>query len=104
MPNIPNTIITETATTYRIKPVDGYVLHNSARDYTDLNTETTEEVFYRGYGTSQSSVPLSYDFENTTIIDGYTAYGRLEIFARPRNEVPENQIFGGGGNNDHEVM
>lgn len=89
---------------YQITPVSGYVLHNSSRDWEDENFETGETIFYRGYSRSYSTVGINYDFDNTTEIDGYTAYGAKEIFARPESEVPDNQIFGGGGNNDHEVM
>jgi hypothetical protein len=92
--------MTETEIVYRITPVEGYVIHSKSRDWTDENFETGEETFYRGYGRGTMTVGKNYDFENTTEIDGYTAYGFLEIFARPASEVPENQIFGGGGNNE----
>lgn len=104
---IPNTTMTKTLrdgvpTLYRIYPIEGYVLHNNVRDWTGIDPETMEETFYRGYSTSYSSVPASYDFTQTTTIDGYTAYGNKEIFARPASEVPADQIFG-GGDNDHVV-
>jgi hypothetical protein len=93
MPTIPNTTITQSAVgSYTITPDEGYVLHNSNRDWTDMNPETMEETFYRGYSTSSSGVGLNYDFENTKDIDGYTAYGMFEIFARPAEEV-EGKIF-----------
>lgn len=103
MPNIPNTTIVETDLVYRITPNAGYVIHSKTRDWTDLDPETGEETFYRGYGRGTMSIGKNYDFSVTTEIDGYTAYGAKEIFARPETEVPDNQIFG-GGNNDHEVM
>ena len=90
--NIPNTKITENKYGYSIEPVEGYVLHNSNRDWEDENLETGEKTFYRGYSNSSSGVGLNYDFENTKDIDGYTAYGMFEIFARPAEEV-EGQIF-----------
>lgn len=94
MPTIANTTITlhSSGRVYVITPIEGYVLHSSTRDWTDVDPETGEETFYRGYGTSIATVPLSYDFDNTTIIDGYTAYGMFEIFARPIDEA-EGQIF-----------
>lgn len=106
MPTIPNTTIEIFMDrVYRITPNEGYVLHNKSRDWTEGDPMMgEEEVLYRGYSTVASTVPLSYDFDNTTEIDGYTAYGSKEIFARPRSEVPENQIFGGGNNEEHEVM
>ena len=94
MPNIPNTIIEVLEDSiFRITPNDGYVLHNNARDWIDGNPETGEETFYRGYSTSASTVPLTYDFDNTTEIDGYTAYGSNEIFAIPRDKVDDKQVF-----------
>ena len=90
--NIPNTKITKNEYGYKIEPIDGYVLHNSTRDWEDENLETGEKTFHRGYSTSSSGVGLNYDFDNTKDIDGYTAYGMFEIFARPIEEA-EGQIF-----------
>ena len=90
--NIPNTIITESKYGYNIAPIEGYVLHNSTRDWEDENLETGEKTFCRGYSKSSSGVGLNYDFDNTTEIDGYVAYGVNEIFARPIEEA-EGQIF-----------
>ena len=90
--NIPNTVITKNEYGYMIEPIEGYVLHNSNRDVYDTNLETGEETFTRGYSTSSSGVGFNYDFDNTKDIDGYTAYGMFEIFARPAEEV-EGQIF-----------
>lgn len=90
--NIPNTVIAKNEYGYDIAPIEGYVLHNSNRDVYDTNLETGEETFTRGYSTSSSGVGLNYDFDNTKDIDGYTAYGKFEIFARPIEEA-EGQIF-----------
>ena len=79
--------------TFVITPVDGYVLHDKARDWTDIDPITGEEVLYRGYTTGTASCAASYDF---------TANPR-EFYAVPESEVPADQIFG-GGDNDHEVM
>ena len=87
--NIPNTTITESKYGYNIAPIEGYVLHNSTRDWEDENLDTGEKTFHRGYSKSSSGVGLDYDFENTTEIDGYVAYGVNEIFARPIGEVKE---------------
>lgn len=68
---------------YRICPNEGYVLHNNVRDWKHIDAETGEETFYRGYSTSSSSVPASYDFnENPN-----------EIYAVPADSVPAEQIF-----------
>lgn len=91
MITIPNAKVelSETKTIYTITPNEGYVLHNTNRDWEDENLDTGEKTFHRGYSTSSSTADASYDFENTTEIDGYTAYGMFEIFARPIDEVKE---------------
>jgi hypothetical protein len=111
MPNIANTTITERIINgkllgYSIDPNEGYVLHDKnydveARD--EVTHEPTGEILlgYLPYPAG-SICGYTYDFDNTTTIDGYTAYGSREFFARPQSEVPENQIFTVG--NDHEVM
>lgn len=80
---------------YWITPVDGYVLHVAGRGWTDIDPDTGEEILMRGYTTGASTCGASYDFTVTTVIDGYTAYGEDEFFARPASEVPTDQIFGG---------
>ena len=105
---IPNTIMHKRIYNgvhngYTVKPISGYVLHDQARDWTDTDMDTMEDVLYRGYTRGEASFGVNYDFDNTTIIDGYTAYGSREFFARPESEAPADQIFGGVGN-DHEVM
>lgn len=92
---------------YRITPNEGYVLHDNASDYYDIDPETGMEsdVVVLTYYTGMCSCGKNYDFDNTTIIDGYTAYGSREFFARPATEVPENNIFGGVTTEpEHEVM
>ena len=88
----------------RIKPIDGYVLHLKDLDVPEYDESLMEEtgVILRGYSAAERSCGVNYDWENTTVIDGYTAYGSREFFARPIDELPENQIFGGGS--DHAVM
>lgn len=93
MINIPNTTIEETKHGYIITPNKGYVLHNSNRDWEDENLETGEKTFYRGYSTSSSGVGMNHDFDNTKEIDGYTAYGMFEIYAVPKKDVDEKQLF-----------
>jgi hypothetical protein len=77
---------------YWITPVDGYVLHDKGRDWTDIDPITGEEILYRGYTTGTASCAASYDF---------TANPR-EFYAVLAESVPPDQIFGGG--NDHEIM
>lgn len=92
---------------YYIYPNEGYVLHDNASDYTDIDPDTGEEITVLTYYTGMCSCGKNYDFDNTIVIDGYTAYGSREFFARPATEVPDpdNQIFGGVTTEpEHEIM
>ncbi len=92
MPAIPNTTIVHNPSgTWEITPASDYAIHTNVRDYTDID-ELGNETFVRGYTTGYITVEPSYDFDNTKDIDGYTAYGMFEIFARPMEEA-EGQIF-----------
>ena len=111
MPNIANTTITERIVNgrllgYSIDPNEGYVLHDKGYDTEVMDEEfmPTGEILlgYVPHGAG-STVGYTYDFDNTTTIDGYTAHGSREFFARPQSEVPENQIFT-VGEPEHEVM
>ena len=96
---------------YRIKPIVGYVLHANNLDEQLFDENTMESIGVK-FGYSPSGVYVTcganYDFTAHTVIDEngntYTAYGNRDFFAVPENTVPEDQIFGGGSNNDHEVM
>lgn len=77
---------------YVIYPVDGYVLHDSGRDWTEEDPETGNEIVVRGYTRGQASCGANYDF----------ATNPREFYAVPESEVPADHIFGGG--NDHEIM
>lgn len=82
---------------YFITPNEGYVIHTNSYDTPVLDEETGEETgeTLLGYTTGTISVGYNYNFEENP----------FEIYAVLRTEVPEDQIFGGGGsNNDHEVM
>lgn len=74
---------------YRIQPIDGYVLHDNRLDYPSMEDMT---VIIEGYTTGEKTIPASYDFT----ANEYNLYTRLV------SEVPSDQIFG-GGNND-EIM
>lgn len=80
--------------TYHITPVNGYVLHDKARDYTNIDEETMEEVLVLGYTRGTATCAANYDFTTNP----------REFYAVPESDVPdpENQIFSGGGGN-HEV-
>lgn len=93
--------------TYRITPNDGYVLHNKARDYSNLDPDTFEETLVQGFSAHFSTCGAAYAFTPIQMLapNGatVTAYGEYEFYAILRTEVPADQIFGGVGN-DHEVM
>ena len=80
---------------YDILPNEGYVLHDNTLDFDEIDEETHEPTgnVVLGYYPIGRTCSVNYDFDNTTIIDGYTAYGSREFFARPANEVPTEQIF-----------
>lgn len=80
---------------YRLKAVDGYVLHDNRYDYYAFDEESgmpSTEVTL-GYTGGTVSANARYDFTANP----------YEFYAVLRTSVPENQIFG-GVDNDHEVM
>ena len=82
--------------TYRIAPIEGYVLHSKGYDTEVLDEVTGEPTgdIIPGYIPYPAfvTVAYNYDFEANP----------SEIYAVPQDTVPENQIFNNGGN--HEVM
>ena len=82
---------------YRIKPIEGYVLHVNSYDTEVFDEETLEPTgeILLGYipYPAFTAVPHNYDFEANP----------FNIFAVPQDTVPADQIFNNGGN-DHEVM
>lgn len=81
--------------TYRITPVEGYVLHDKNYDVPVLDPVTNEETgeVVLGYRTSTASCGASYDF----------VANPREFYTLPQSDVPADQIFG-GGDNDHETI
>ena len=95
---IPNTIMQKVFRdgvhqVYRLAPIDGYILHDAGRDWTEFDPITGEEVLYQGYTTGSTSCAANYDF----------VANPREFYAVPADSVPADQIFG-GVNNDHEIM
>lgn len=94
---------------YKIKPIEGYLLHDKNLDFPEFDEETMEEtgVVFKGYSSAERTAWNNYEFTPVEMTDeqGNTviAYGEREFFAVPANEVPENQTFN-TGNNNHEVM
>ncbi len=89
---------------YRVRPQEGYVFYDSTANDTEpkIDPETGETVidFLTGlpvevpviYYRTVAGLPINYNFNNFPYI------------AVLRSAVDENYIFGGGGNNDHEIM
>jgi len=85
---------------YRIKPADGYVMHDNGYDYLEerividktTGKETTEYVTILGYRLTEASVLASYDFSTTQILDEagniVMAYGNRQFFCKPITDVP----------------
>ena len=81
---------------YEITPIDGYVLHDSRMDSPEYDEETMTEtgITLNGYRRSTASCPATYDFVTNP-------WG---FYAVPESDVPADRIFGGGGNDNHEIM
>ena len=79
---------------YMITPNEGYVLHDSAFDtWIDIDgNELTEPIL--GFRTTTATCPVTYDF----------VVNSREFYTVPADSVPADQIWGGGGNNDHEII
>ena len=99
-PLIPNTTMTRKLNNgaliaYDIAPNEGYVLHDKLLDEETVDLETFEPTgeVKLGYYPIARSIGANYDFDNTTTIDGCTAYGEREFFARPASEVAADQTY-----------
>ena len=96
---IPNTTMFKrlrdgVPTTYAITAIDGYVLHDNRGCWTERDEMTGEEIVKHAFYGGTCTCSVSYDFEANP----------YEFYAVPENTVPADQIFGGGGNNNHEIM
>lgn len=76
---------------YQMNANDGYVVYDTTANNTELDPDTMEERPVTYYYTG-AFLPTNYNFANFPYV------------AVPRDSVDENYIFGGGDNNDHEVM
>ena len=126
IPMIENTTITPVYNSdnelrgYEVSPDNGYVIHTTNYDTPVYDEETFEETGEILLGFTSTYILLGYNYNFSTVVAGTYTYtdengmevsipvnkvGRFEIFAIPESIVPENQIFGGGNNDDdHEVM
>ena len=82
--------------TYRIYPIEGYVLHSSSLDVEVFDPETGESTgeILPGFYPYPAFVTVGYNYD--------FAANPKQIYAVPEDSVPADQIFNNGGN--HEVM
>lgn len=73
------------AIAYRITPIEGYALHDKARDWYDINEETgiENEEPTLGYTTGTATCNKDYDF-----VENERCFCTIKI-----EELSENQIF-----------
>jgi hypothetical protein len=117
---IPNTtmrlrVIDGNPRSYWITPNEGYVLHDASydavREEPTVDPETGEETInyipVLGYRPTTASCSARYEFTPVEMQDDegntHTAYGSRQFFTRPIEDVPADQIFG-GGNTESETM
>lgn len=93
---IPNIIVEKTFYDdehmgYRLRPENGYVLHSPSQDVVvedPMTGETrTEQYYYREVNIPKVKPVSAWDWE-----------------AVLESDVPADMIFGGGNNNDQEIM
>ena len=95
--------------TYRIKALDGYVLHDTNYDtpIPDAVTGEPSDEVILGYHPNVVSCSASYDFAPLQMQDEagntVTAYGNRQFFTKLATDVPADQIFG-TVEPPHEVM
>lgn len=80
---------------YRLTPAEGYVMYDTRREDTEPkeDPETGEMV----------EMPVTY-YYTVAYLSLNTNFDNFPWVAVPRESVDENYIFGGGGNDNAEVM
>lgn len=76
---------------YRAYPNEGYVMYDTTEEEWQQDSPDSEPYLVTYYYT-MVGLPLRTNFDNFSFV------------AVLRSEVDENYIFGGGDNNDHEIM
>lgn len=79
---------------YWITPNEGYVLHDKGLDNWYDNDGNELDAPVLGFRRTTATCGANYDFVANT----------REFYTVLESEVPADQIFGGGNNNDHEIM
>ena len=89
---------------YKAYAQNGYVFYDTnANDTTDLiDPDTGEPVIDEETG-MPVTVPITYYYTIRIFPKTYNM-ANFSLVAVPRDSVNENDIFGGGDNNNHEVM
>ena len=115
-PIIPNTTMQiyhndnlDRDTTYRIKPITGYVMHNKARDRVTYDNEGNIISKTLGFASSATNCVIDYDFttHEITLANGetVTVYGENEYFTVLAEDLPEEGVvYGGGTTPKPEIM
>jgi len=81
----------ETHINYRLTANEGYVFYDTTESNTELDPETMEEI------------PVTYYYTLAYLHKNFN-FNNFPYIAVPRNSVDENYIFGGGNDDEHEVM
>lgn len=76
---------------WRVYPNEGYVIYDTLEENWQQDSPDSEPYLVTYYYT-MAGLPLNYNFDN------------FHYEAVPRSEVDENYIFGGGNDNNHEIM
>lgn len=76
---------------WSVRANEGYVMYHANANDVEIDPDTDEEIPVTYYYT-ESGLPLTYNWNN------------FDWVAVLRSTVDENYIFGGGDNNDHEIM
>lgn len=75
---------------WRVNTNEGYVMYDPNDPHIDYDEDENEITVFWYY--TVKVLTLNYNFANFPWV------------AVPRNSVDDNYIFGGGNNNDHEIM
>ena len=77
---------------YKAYPTTGYVMYSLSTDVIEIEDPETGEITTEIYYCRQVQFPLDFNFDE------------FDYIAVLENEVPADHIFGGSGDNNHEVI
>ena len=87
---------------YRLIPCEGYVMYDITRTDTEPLLDENGNQVWDDDG-NPAEVPVTYYYTVAYLPRVYN-FDNFPWRAALRSSVDENYIFGGGGNNDHEIM